>query len=293
MSDAVDGVGESVGDDVTVFHNVQQIQMYGSFKVGDNGTIVTDETEIKQNGTVLQIGSRNSSGSGTCSINNYWSGSSMVTTGNQTMHLNGIKVVSGQQSISLTGPPTTRLIVNGVATTFAQLSAAVSATTASAGNTVAQKPKKVYRLADDCRIRDLSVQGGGECDVAARFYDGSLLYVSIQGSADVILPPKTFQALNISIAGSGDVIGNGTRAESISVTIAGSGDVKDLTALDNGAITVAGSGDVSIDAVNPSRVVKNVLGSGRVRIRPVGVDVSQQQRQPGKRARSQQIDLTD
>lgn len=261
-------VGETI-----LFSNVQHIQMYGSFTIGDDGTIVTEETDIKQTGTVLRIGNRDTSGSSSYSVNNFWGGN-MVSSGNQTMHLNGIKVVTGQQSISLTGPPTTRLIVNGVATTFAQVGAGPETNAGS----VVHKPKKVYRLADDCRISQLSVQGGGECEVAAKFYEDSLLNVSIQGSADVILPHKTFQALNISIAGSGDVIGNDTRADSISVTIAGSGDVKDLTALGNGVVTVAGSGDVSIDAVHPSRVIKQVSGSGRVRIRQFDGNVQQAKR---------------
>jgi hypothetical protein len=267
----------------TVFRDVEEIKLYGGgFLLKETGEIVCDEPEVKQQGATLLVGSPGSGGSSSCVINSFGNGT-MISSGSQTMQLNGIKVVSRQRSIALTGPPSTELIVNGVRTNFAQIATYVANSAAPANTSQTVVPivaKKTYRLdRDSCSIGALMIiGGGGECVIASAFYSNNL-NVSISGSADVLLPQKTFTCLNVSIAGSGDVVGNAqTRTQTINVSIAGSGDVKGIEVLGSGSVMIAGSGDVALNAHSPARISKQVVGSGNVRIsKVINIDETKQQ----------------
>lgn len=105
----------------------------------------------------------------------------------------------------------------------------------------------------------LAVAGSGNITLA---FNSKKADVDIAGSGDMVLSGTCGQ-LKVGVAGSGDVDARALKATDATVDIAGSGDVT-LDASQSLEASVAGSGDVSYKG-SPSRVKRNVMGSGEVR----------------------------
>lgn len=131
----------------------------------------------------------------------------------------------------------------------------------------AEEPTPVLRLEKGCCIKSVAIKGAASFAAVPLNFAGNVFNVSIAGSGDVDLPAKCFVSLNASIAGSGDVRGFSASADSAMLSIAGSGDIRGLHVYGSAIVNVMGSGDVSITADNPSSVVENQAGSGRIRVR--------------------------
>jgi hypothetical protein len=142
-------------------------------------------------------------------------------------------------------------------------------TTKVRGKRLVIESSRSFSSSRDCRIKvvvpqlnEVTVGGSGRIEVVG--LDADRFSVQIDGSADVIAGGEVGE-LMIEVNGSGNVDTRDLVAEEATVEINGSGDVN-VMARDYLTATVNGSGDI-IYSGNPSQVVKNVEGSGRIRRR--------------------------
>jgi len=176
------------------------------------------------------------------------------------MTMNGIGIRTVGNKIILTGPADKILVVNGVQTTFGGVRSGPQAN--------APPPREECRLNDNVRIKSITANGVGDCVVDDIFLAQNL-QVIIAGAASVHLPARTFESLQLQISGSGDITGKDfeTKTSLFTATIAGSGDISEITVLTAGSATIAGSGDILIEAVDPSKIARQAVGSGNIRVR--------------------------
>ena len=126
----------------------------------------------------------------------------------------------------------------------------------------------IYSLDDSCIIKSVSIKGSGTLNPIPNKFISDVFSSSISGSGNIYLHSKHFKILNINIAGSGDVDGNNeTCTDTVNINVAGSGDVSGIHVNTSGIASIAGSGDIRITSDNPSSILKNKMGSGRIKIR--------------------------
>jgi hypothetical protein len=142
-------------------------------------------------------------------------------------------------------------------------------TTKVRGRKLVIESSRSFSSSRDCQIKivvpqleEVSVGGSGKIEVVG--LDADRFAVEIDGSADVVASGEVGE-LAIEVNGSGNVDTRDLVAGEAMVEINGSGDVK-VMARDYLTATVNGSGDI-VYTGNPSQVVKNVEGSGRIRRR--------------------------
>lgn len=238
--------------------NVTQITSSTSFDIDHNGNLTTDG-DVTQDGNTLSIDG-GSSGTTITTSGNFNIGSfGSMFSGGSTMTMNGIRVQSNNNSISLVGPNSTVLIVNGVRTTFGKIA------TGSDSTPEPEKPRQEYSFADGCKISSVQLVGSGKSNISAD-YMADNLNVSIRGSARFGLSAsKRFSSLAISISGSGSVSGK-ARTVYLSVSVSGSGSVSGIKVISNGSLTMSGSGHISVLATTPKNVQKSNSGSGSISV---------------------------
>ncbi|MCX6832411.1 MAG: DUF2807 domain-containing protein [candidate division Zixibacteria bacterium] len=142
-------------------------------------------------------------------------------------------------------------------------------TTKVRGRKLVIESSRSFSSSSDCQIKivvprleEVSVGGSGKIEVVG--LDADRFSVEIDGSADVVASGEVGE-LVIEVNGSGNVDTRDLVAGEATVEINGSGDVS-VMARDYLTATVNGSGDI-VYTGNPSQVVKNVEGSGRIRRR--------------------------
>lgn len=99
--------------------------------------------------------------------------------------------------------------------------------------------------------------------------DGEYLLseIVLQGSGDIIIGEDCCDSsISITITGSGDVDVKRQTLDTAIVTIAGSGNIHLGTITSSFAGTIAGSGSIRGTAGPNCRVMKNVAGSGKIRL---------------------------
>ena len=250
---------------MNVYEGIECIRSLGSYSIDSSGEIVTSGEVVKQ-GSVLEVGGGGMSITGGSITVGRGSVVSSFGSGGTSMNIDGVSIQSNGGKFILRGPPNRILVVNGVQTTFGSVGASGVPSTAQA----APVPKK-HKLAAGTRLTQLLVNGHGECVIDGAFL-GDNLRINVSGSGDVKLPARTFSTLTATIMGSGDVYGTCdgdriTKTKELLATVTGSGDIRELTVLDSGVVSVTGSGSIVIDAVDPSKISKSSVGSGRVRVR--------------------------
>ncbi len=142
-------------------------------------------------------------------------------------------------------------------------------TTKVKGRKLVIESSRSFSSSSDCQIKivvpqleEVSVGGSGKIEVVG--LDADRFAVELDGSADVMASGEVGE-LAIEVNGSGNVDTRDLVAGEATVEINGSGDVN-VMARDYLTATVNGSGDI-VYAGNPSQVVRNVEGSGRIRRR--------------------------
>jgi len=142
-------------------------------------------------------------------------------------------------------------------------------TTKVRGKKLVIESSRSFSSSTDCQIKivvpqleEVSVGGSGKIEVVG--LDVDRFSIGIDGSADVVASGEVGE-LAIEVNGSGNVDTRDLVAGEATVEINGSGDVN-VMARDYLTATVNGSGDI-VYTGNPSQVVKNVEGSGRIRRR--------------------------
>lgn len=255
-----------------MFSGIDALVLYEECSVASDGTLVTDATTVTQTGRQLKVGESGGGGGGGSSMS-FSSGVGTIVGGSSRMNINGIDVISSHNSISLKGKDSTKLIVNGKATTFG----AVMRGGGGGGKATPAPEKKVFKLDPASRIGALDVF----CDTSdvvkidPRFASDSLT-VAVQGSGKVELPGKVFTSLSVRVTGNGAVHGADpdhersaitTKAKSLGIAVTGNGSCTDIIALGPGSIAVTGNGNVDISAIDKRQITKQVAGNGEVRIR--------------------------
>lgn len=142
-------------------------------------------------------------------------------------------------------------------------------TTEVKGRTLRLESEGSFSSHKSCRV-EISVPSlemvalSGSGDVVVEGLTGEQFEYEISGSGEATLI-GTVEEVNIEVSGSGDVDARELKAKRAYVAIAGSGDVavwaEELLDGD-----IAGSGDIAYYG-NPSKVNKNVAGSGDIRKR--------------------------
>ena len=148
-----------------------------------------------------------------------------------------------------------------------------------------------------------SVSGNGFAKVKYRVVVPQLQELHLKGSGDVYVKPMMLgeglanKEISISVDGSGDIKLYGLRGEDIELRVKGSGDIKAVDVDANRLYAmVAGSGDLYIQTLQASSaevvvtgsgdvevtrggyvqtLEANVIGSGDIDLRPVGVEVAE------------------
>jgi hypothetical protein len=142
-------------------------------------------------------------------------------------------------------------------------------TTKVRGKKLVIESSRSFSSSGNCQIKivvpqleEVTVGGSGKIEVVG--LDTDRFSVQIDGSADVLASGEVGE-LAIEVNGSGNVDTRDLVAGEATVEINGSGDVS-VMARDYLTASVNGSGDI-VYTGNPSQVVKNVEGSGRIRRR--------------------------
>lgn len=220
-----------------IFENIDELIIDGvhDILIDENGNIIGVK-EFKQNGSRLVL---NGSSTNSMVVRN---GILVMTFHNGTT----INTFSGQGIV----------YVNGKRIDLSQIPEAK------------EEPDKVCRLGNNCLLTDISLSGTGSLSQIPSVYLSDRLSIVISGSANLILPPKTFKMLQCQISGQGGIDGSsGTQTKHIMVSLSGMGNVEGLHVLQDGNITVSGMGHVSVTAKDKKRVKKTVSGMGSVSIK--------------------------
>lgn len=264
---------------VQVFSGIDALVLYEECSVASDGTLVTDATTVTQTGRQLKVGESGGGGGGGGSSMSFSSGVGTIVGGSSHVNINGIDVVSSHNSISLKGRDSTKLIVNGKATTFG---AVMRSSSGGDGRSTPAPEKKVFKLSPVSRISTLDLFCGatGFVKIDPRFVSDSFT-VAVQGSGKVELPGKLFTTLSIRVTGNGAVNGadpdytsSTTKAKSLGIAVTGNGSCSDITALGAGSIAVTGNGNVDISAVDKRQITKQVTGNGRASVRQASANES-------------------
>lgn len=234
-----------------IFESISQIVIYeGNITIDQDGVIL-GATKAEHKNSILYIGDENSGGSVT------------ICNGFMNFSGNSYSNIGGSNGTVLSGPRSTRITINGIATTYGEIMDRHQGVSQTAAAVVVP----VYQLAESCELNKIECSGGGTLESIDPRWLSKRVTVNVRGSGKILLPGTEFISINANVAGSGDVCGDDTDVQILNVSVAGSGDVRGFHITNSGSISVAGSGDVDVTAEHPSQVSRNVAGSGDINVK--------------------------
>jgi hypothetical protein len=230
------------------FKGITKLKFTGSGKytIDDRGLIVCEKgTKAEQRGSKLIIGGH---GGGVVIDNMFVSGGGSVS-----MSGGSISISSGGRSVVMVGNKT---YINGKL---------VNPTPVEEHEDEAKEP--IYRLVGNTKISAIRYDGSINVVVAKEWLDPSGIECHICGSSTLQLPNIHLDRAILHVSGSGSVIGNDTVAASCTAFVSGRGEVSRIHVSQDATLSVGGSSRISVTKSDAAKIVKNVTGSGKIKIK--------------------------